>query len=180
MSAAEQNQPDQVASSTAVPSGTYAVDVQESEVRFRAKAFGLIWVRGTMPIAEGTVRITDGRLSGVGEIAADAVNTRVAPRDWHLRTSHYLGTSKHPRIRVAADDVELSSKRADSVVTVKGTPGTVPVEVREIETTGDRLRIEVAADLDRSPYPMLPPLAGVSRIVHVEVTVRATLASPAS
>lgn len=53
MSAAEQNQPDQVASSTAVPSGTYAVDVQESEVRFRAKAFGLIWVRGTMPIAEG-------------------------------------------------------------------------------------------------------------------------------
>jgi polyisoprenoid-binding protein YceI len=171
MPTAEPNPPSQVAP---VPAGTYVVDPQRSEVRFRAKAFGMIWVRGSMPVVEGTVQVTDGRLSGTGEIAADAVDTGVGARDRHLRTSHYLGTKQHPRIQVAADDVAIGSGRADCTVTVRGTAAGVPVEVREITASGDTLRIEGVVELDRTPYPMLPPLAGVSRTVHVEVTVLAT------
>jgi len=35
------------------------------------------------------------------------------------------------------------------------------------------LRLEVAGELDRTPLPMLPPLAGVSRIVHCHLVVEA-------
>jgi hypothetical protein len=35
------------------------------------------------------------------------------------------------------------------------------------------LRLEVAAELDRTPLPMLPPLAGVSRIVHCQPVLEA-------
>ena len=86
---------------TTPPDGVYEVDPEGSRLLFRAKAFALAWVRGTIPVAGGTIRIADGRASGAGELTADRITTGLAPRDWHLRSSHYLHTAKHPRIRVS-------------------------------------------------------------------------------
>ena len=101
-----------------LPDGTYDVDPEVSQLRFRAKAFALAWVRGTMPVISGSVRIRDGRVSGAGEIAADKVTTGLAPRDWHLRSSHYLGTARHPRIAVSVDDTGLDAGHFPCTVVV--------------------------------------------------------------
>lgn len=162
------------AANTPIPAGSYRADPQRSELRFRAKAFGLLWVRGTIPAVEGTVRIENGRLSGHGVIAASKVDTGLGARDWHLRTSHYLHTSAHPTIALEVDDADITAGRVDCAVTVRGTTSTVPMTIEKLEVTDGDLHLQAGVELDRTPFPMLPPLAGVSRIVHIGLTVVAT------
>ena len=162
-----------------IPAGTYQVDPARSTLKFRAKAFGLMWVRGHMPVTAGTIRITEGRLEASGELGAAHIDTGLAARDWHLRTSHYLHTRAHPRIGVSFTGTDLGATQADCTVTVRGTPGTVPMRVRRVAFDEGTLRIEAGVALDRTPYRMLPPLAGVSRVVHIDVEIAATQASAA-
>jgi polyisoprenoid-binding protein YceI len=162
----------------ALPDGTYDIDPEVSQLRFRAKAFTLAWVHGTMPVISGSIRIRDGRVSGSGEIAADKVTTGLAPRDWHLRSSHYLATARHPRIAVSVDDTGLDAGQFPCTVVVRDTPAMVPLDVRTVEMDDDRLRVECHLVLDRTPFPMLPPIAGVSRRVDVELSLVATKRSP--
>jgi polyisoprenoid-binding protein YceI len=156
------------------PDGTYDIDPERSELRFRAKAFALAWVQGTMPVMSGCICVRDGRVSGSGEIAADNVTTGLAPRDWHLRSPHYLGTSRHPRIAVSVSDTGLDAVRFPCTVVVRDTPATVPLDLRAVEIDDGQLRIEAHLVLDRTPFPMLPPIAGVSRHVDVDLTLVAT------
>ena len=160
------------------PDGTYDIDPEVSQLRFRAKAFAVAWVRGTMPVSSGSISIRDGRVSGSGEVAADKVTTGLAPRDWHLRSSHYLGTARHPRIAVSVDGTGLEAGQFPCTVVVRDTPATVPLDVRAVQIQDGLLRIECHLVLDRTPFPMLPPLAGVSRRVDVELTLVATKRTP--
>jgi polyisoprenoid-binding protein YceI len=152
--------------------GTYAIDTDASQFRFRAKAFTRFWVRGTMPIAEGSVRFTDGRVSGDGQIAADRLSTGLAPRDWHLRSSHYLHTARHPWIRVSVAETPVGGPFECTVV-VRGTSCTVPLTVDAVELDEEVLQVTGHLLLDRRPLPMLPPIAGVSRLVEIELELLA-------
>lgn len=154
-----------------VRDGNYSVDPEKSGITFRAKAFGLLWVHGSIPAAEGAIRIVDGQLSAAGELAADEVSTRLTPRDWHLRTSHYLHTRAHPRISVSVDSAPIGSTEAECTVVVRGTPSVVPLTVTSIEAVDGALRIEATAIVDRKPFPMLGSWAGVSRRIHIGVSV---------
>lgn len=155
----------------AIPNGDYTADPAESELLFRAKSFALFWVRGSMPAASGTIRITDGNLSGTGTIAADQVTTGVGLRDWHLRSSHYLHSKRYPGLTLAVNDADIDSGRADCTVTVRDTASTVPMTLKSLDVVDGGLRLEAGVELDRTVYPMLPPLAGVSRKVHVDLIV---------
>ena len=161
-----------------LPDGTYDIDPELSQLRFHAKAFALAWVRGTMPVISGRVRIRDGQVSGSGEIAADKVTTGLALRDRHLRSSHYLGTARHPRIAVSVDDAGLDAGQFPCMVVVRDTTATVPLDVRAAQIHDGILRVECHLVLDRTPFPMLPPLAGVSRRIDVELTLVATKRTP--
>jgi polyisoprenoid-binding protein YceI len=172
-------EPASIGHNPVVPDGTYEIDPEVSQLRFRAKAFALAWVRGTMPVISGTIRIRDGRVSGSGEIAADKVTTGLAPRDWHLRSSHYLGTARHPRIAVSVDDTGVDAGQFPCTVVVRDTLTTVPLDVRAVKIEDGRLRVEAHLVLDRTPFPMLPPIAGVSRRVDVELTLLASARSAA-
>jgi polyisoprenoid-binding protein YceI len=156
------------------PDGVYEVDAERSRLQFRAKAFALAWVHGTLPVAGGTIRIADGRVSGAGELAADQITTGLAPRDWHLRSSHYLHTARHRRIRVSVDDVPASATSVPCTVVVRGASCVTPFEIGTVEYDGDVLRVDGLLVLDRTPFPMLPPVAGVSRLVHLDLSIRAT------
>lgn len=158
-------------SAEAIPAGEFVADPARSELRFKAKAFTLFWVRGRMPAASGTLRIQDGKLSGTGEVAAHAVSTGIGARDWHLRSSHYLHTKCHPVITMRVEDADLASGTVRCAVTVRDTTSAVDLRVTRLEVVDGELHLEAAVELDRSPFPMLPPLAGVSRKVHVELTV---------
>lgn len=151
-----------------IPSGTYVVDTERSTVTFRAKAFGLMWVRGRLPLLEGSITIGDGRIAGAGLLAADRIETALAPRDWHLRSAHYLHADKYPTIKVAIDGADLSSQSIPCEVTVRGTTAPTQLQVRSIDAA-DNLTITAETTVDRTVYPMLGPWAGVSRRVNLVV-----------
>ena len=156
------------------PEGVYEVDPERSQLQFRAKAFTLAWVNGTMPIAGGTIRIADGRVSGAGELAADQITTGLAPRDRHLRSSHYLHTAKHPRIRVSVDNAPVGAASIPCTAVVRGVSCITAFEIGAVEYTRGVLRVDGRLLLDRTPFPMLSPIAGVSRLVHLDLSIRAT------
>lgn len=159
---------------TAPPDGVYDVDPEGSRLQFRAKAFAVAWVRGTMPIAGGTIRIGNGRVTGVGELAADQVSTGLGPRDWHLRSSHYLHTATHPRIQASVDNAPVDATLIPCTVVVRGASWVTPFEIGTVERTGNVLRVDGRLVLDRTPFPMLPPIAGVSRLIHLDLSIQAT------
>jgi polyisoprenoid-binding protein YceI len=157
---------------TSIPAGTYTVDTAHSDVAFRAKAFGLKWARGHIPVGTGTIEVvTDGCLTGHGQLAADQITTGLAPRDWHLRSSHYLHTAKHPTITVAINSADFATGQASCDVTIRDAAAPVQMELQSVEFIDGGLHLRAATTVDRTVYPMLPPLAGVSRQVHLEVTV---------
>lgn len=156
--------------STAIPAGTYAVDTEQSTVTFRAKAFGLMWVRGRIPVREGSITISDGRITGTGLLDADRIDTALDPRDWHLRSAHCLHTNKHPTIRVAIDGADLSSHSVPCEVTVRGTTAPTQLQLRSIKEAGT-LDITAETTVDRTVYPMLGPWAGVSRRANLTITL---------
>lgn len=153
------------------PSGTYRIDAERSFLGFRAKAFGLLWVSGRMPAVDGSVRIADGVLSGGGTVAASGVDTGLGARDWHLRSSHYLHAATHPDITLAVDNAVIETGLADCTVTVRGTAAPMRLRLTALDVIDGALHLRANADLDRTPFPMLPPLAGVSRRVQLELNV---------
>ena len=162
-----------VAPASAIPDGDYVVDVTRSELRFRAKAFGLVWVRGRMPAVEGTVHVREGVFSGDGAVAADRISTGLAARDWHLRSSHYLHAARHARVAIAVHDADPATGQADATLTVRGVTAPLSLRLTDLAWHEGTLRLELAGELDRTPLPMLRPLAGVSRIVHCQLVVEA-------
>lgn len=168
-----QEKPSVAAPAPAIPDGDYVVDAGRSELRFRAKAFGLVWVRGRMPAVEGTIRVREGVFSGAGAVAADRVSTGLGARDWHLRSSHYLQAARHSRVAIAVRDADPATGQADATLTVRGVTAPLSLRLTGLAWHEGTLRLEVAGELDRTPLPMLPPLAGVSRIVHCQLVVEA-------
>jgi polyisoprenoid-binding protein YceI len=159
-----------------IPAGTYVADPARSGLHFRAKAFGLIWVRGFLPAVGGGVQVADGRLSGTGEVAAGRISTGLRARDWHLRTSHYLHTTRHPTIAMSVADADIASGHADVQIVVRGNEAVVRLELDSVDVDSGTLQLEAHGTLNRSPLGMLRPAFGVSRLVHVELTVVATAA----
>jgi polyisoprenoid-binding protein YceI len=155
------------------PDGVYDVDPERSRIQFRAKAFTMAWVHGSMPAVGGTIRIADGRVSGAGELAADQITTGLAPRDWHLRSSHYLHTARHPRIRVSVDNGPIGATTLPCTVVVRGIPCVTNFTIGAVEYTQGALGVDGRLVLDRTPFPMLPPIAGVSRLVEFDLSIRA-------
>jgi polyisoprenoid-binding protein YceI len=155
----------------AIPDGKHVVDTGASTVAFRAKAFGMMWVCGTLPVATGQFSIIEGRLSGAGELDAVGVSTGIGLRDWHLRTSHYLKTKQHPRIHVLIDDADLTAGEVDATIVVRGQPKVVRLLVDTIDPVIGGLKLRAHVDLDRTGIPMLPPVAGVSRNVEITLEV---------
>jgi polyisoprenoid-binding protein YceI len=171
MTDVQPSKPEPDLATASVPSGTYVADAGESGLRFKAKAFTLFWVRGHIPAKAGTLRIVDGRLSGTGEIAADRIATGVRARDWHLRSAHYLHTNQHPTITLSVQDADISAGEVACTVTVRGTSSVVPLRISSVDYREGRLHLAAGVDLDRTVFPMLPPIAGVSRRVHIDLSV---------
>lgn len=74
----------------AFPAGRWRVLPERSRVGFRVKKMGLYYVKGTFAGVEGTID-----RNGRSELLIDAgsISTRMPPRDWHLRTADFLGSS---------------------------------------------------------------------------------------
>ena len=154
--------------------GVYVLDARRSRLGFRAKAFCLKWVTGTLGLRSGEVIVESGIVRGHGTADAAAVDTGLKPRDWHLRTSHYLHTAKYPAVRLRVERCHLDSRQADAQLEVRDGVASIPITIDEVRTLGDELRLNISGSFDRRGLGMLPRVAGVSRMVHLDLDLVAT------
>jgi polyisoprenoid-binding protein YceI len=154
--------------------GEYVLDTDGTTLAFRAKAFCVKWVTGTLRPVTGTITVEGGAIRGQGTADTTQVDTRLKPRDWHLRTSYYLHVAKHPQVRLNVDLHRLDSETAEAHLVVRDETVSFPVTIDEMRTVGDKLHVKVSGSFDRRALGMLPPIAGVSRIVHLDMDILAS------
>lgn len=153
------------------PSQVYAVCPTSSQVRFRSKAFGTRFVRGSLPIADGSVTLDRGIMTASGALAASEIDTRLAPRDWHLRSNHYLAAKNYPQIEVRLHPCAIESEAAEFSLSLRGVTARFSLAIGYQFLEDGNLSLTANGWFDRSAYPMLPPWGGVSRMVHVDVEI---------
>jgi|GEM_PF-1386774 len=151
---------------------SFTVDAEHSRFTFRAKAFCLSRVTGTLRLQEGRIELSDGIASAEGVALAGSVSTGIAARDWHLRHAHYLHAAAHPQLRLTIPPTPMTARSTVATLTARDRTVEIPLMLAEltIGPAGD-LRAHLSGRFDRSPLGMLPPVAGVSRIVEVDLDV---------
>lgn len=87
---------------TALPTGlapaTYAIDPSHSQASFAVRHAGISRVRGTVPIASGTIIVgEDAESSSVtAELNGSKITTGDDARDAHLRSADFFNADVHP------------------------------------------------------------------------------------
>lgn len=151
----------------------YTIDPSSSRATFRAKAFGLKWVNGTLPVLGGSVSVTGGVVSGAVELSAAGVDTGIGLRDWHLRGHHYLAAAEHPSIHAEVEQVHADSRTAAARIVVRGAAGLARMDLSHLTVHDHILTADASGEVDRSSWPMLPRWAGVSTTVLLTVAITA-------
>jgi polyisoprenoid-binding protein YceI len=139
-----------------------------STVGFRVKKMGLYHVKGRFRELEGRIEVDPDSASPTGElkIRAASVNTRMPPRDLHLRTGDFLAVRKHPEILVRADRIEPAGEGAFSTsatIEILGVTQQVDLTLHAHrhgeDAASGRARIHVQGLLDRHAFGVkaMPP-----------------------
>jgi hypothetical protein len=81
-----------------IPTGTWKVDKSHSRVGFAVKTLGIATVRGKFRKFDGALELgeelADAR--AYGRVDAASVDTNLARRDKHLRSTDFLSAESHP------------------------------------------------------------------------------------
>ena len=82
---------------TALPTGTWAIDPVHSSIGFSVRHLMVSKVRGEFDTFSGAITVAeDGTPSVRAEIAVDSVNTRNEQRDAHLKAADFFDAEKFP------------------------------------------------------------------------------------
>ena len=83
-----------------IPTGTWRVDKARTRVGFAARTLGIATVRGEFREFDGALEIgeqlADAR--AYGRVDATSVDTNLARRDAHLRSTDFLSAERHPEL----------------------------------------------------------------------------------
>lgn len=159
----------------AIAPATYHIDTARSTVGFVSKIFGLLRVRGTFTVRDGTIVVADDvtRSSVTATVDAASIDTANTRRDKDLRSKKYLDTARHPEILFTSREVTPDSVTGmlyvhDTAhrVTLTLTPGSTP----------DGVRFTASTTLDRYAFGVTSAKGLVSRNVDVELEIVATRA----
>jgi polyisoprenoid-binding protein YceI len=161
----------------AIAPATYRIDPTRSTVRFVAKGmFGLLPVRGTFTVREGTIVVADdvNRSTVTATVDAATVDTANTRRDNDLRSKKYLDTARHPDILFASREVTPDS--VTGILRVHGTDQRVTLTLAP-ESTPDGFRFTTSTRLDRYAFGVTGGKGGlVARHVDVELEIVASRA----
>jgi polyisoprenoid-binding protein YceI len=159
--------------SSPVLPGRYIADTAGSRLGFRAKAFGLVWVTGTMALRNGVIEIGQGRVRASGELDVLSTETGLKLRDWHLRSGHYLHTAKHPSLPVSLVETDVTSTVASIRAVIRDMPVEFPLTLDGAQVDDAQLVLQASGEFDRRGLAMLPPVFGVSSLVQIKLSVLA-------
>ena len=160
---------------TELRSGWWEVVAERTTASFTVRNLGLIRVRGTITVDEGTVTVEDGQpVQARATLDAGSVSTGIKKRDADLTGNRFFATARHPSIHVVVDDVrpdaDADGWTAAATLTVAG--GDAPLDLsvrREADPGAGTIRVLATGVLDRSRTPIRAPRWLIDRWVTVEV-----------
>jgi polyisoprenoid-binding protein YceI len=152
------------ATTTIVPTGTWAVDRAHSKVGFAVKHMGIATVRGEFTDFEGTLEIgaslADAKIRGT--VKSASVDTNEEQRDAHLRSADFFNAETHPELvfestRIEAIDDETF--RITGNLTLNGVTNELVLNAEvngvDIDPYGnEKVGLEVTSQLSRGDYGM--------------------------
>jgi polyisoprenoid-binding protein YceI len=140
---------------TALPTGTWALDPVHSEVAFEVVHSGVLVFRGSFRRIQASLE--DGNLRGSAEV--ESIDVGDEALKGHLLAPDFFDAERHPTVEFASAGVarEGDELRIDGELTLRGV--TRPVELRgriagpttdQFERT--RLGIDLEATIDRTDF----------------------------
>jgi polyisoprenoid-binding protein YceI len=153
-----------IATTTAIPTGTWAVDPAHSKVGFAVKHMGIATVRGEFKDFEGTLEIA-GDLSSAkayGTVKAASVDTNEPQRDAHLRSADFFDAETYPELAFESTRIEAIDEdtyRIAGDLTLHGVTNelvlTAEVNGVDVDPYGnEKVGLEITGQLSRGEYGM--------------------------
>jgi polyisoprenoid-binding protein YceI len=147
---------------TAIPTGTWAVDPAHSSVEFQVKHMGIATVRGAFREFAGALEIGEAGIAARGDIAVASVDTNEPKRDEHLRSPDFFDAERFPQLTFASTDVrpvgdELFAIEGELTLHGVTQPITLTAAIQGIDVDpwgNERVGLEITGQLSRGDYGM--------------------------
>jgi polyisoprenoid-binding protein YceI len=147
-----------------IPTGTWKVDKAHTRVGFAVKSLGVSTVRGEFREFDGALEIGEDLADSraYGRVAAASVDTNLARRDKHLRSTDFLSAERHPELTFrsqAIEPVDDDTFRISGELSINGVTNEVELtaELGGLETGPEgeqRLRLELTGQISRKAFAM--------------------------
>jgi polyisoprenoid-binding protein YceI len=163
-----------------IPTGTWKVDKAHTRVGFAVKSLGFTTVRGEFREFVGALEIGEDLADAraYGRVDATSVDTNLARRDKHLRSTDFLSVESHPELTFRSKAIEPvdDAFRIIGDLSINGVTNEVELttELGGIETGPDgeeRLSLEVTGQVRRTAFAMKFLAALGSAVVADEVKI---------
>ena len=152
------------AKTTAIPTGTWAVDPIHSQVGFSVKHMGIATVRGTFGEFEGRLEAGEDleHTKAYGSVKTASVNTDQAQRDDHLRSADFFDAEHSPEITFESTRIEPIDGETFRIIgnlTMHGVTKEITLEAitdgTETDPQGNlRAGLEVVGQISRGDFEM--------------------------
>ncbi|GAA2619546.1 YceI family protein [Streptomyces vastus] len=154
---------DSSATRPTIPAGTYMVDASRTTVRFAVKKlWGLVAVRGTLDVRDGTIVLADDAVGSSVRVTMDPASFASGNkrRDRDVTGKNFLDVAAHPAMAFASTGVgsDGSGWTMRGLLTAHGVTAPVTLRVVDGRTTADGCAFTATAVVDRTAF-------GVSRAV---------------
>jgi polyisoprenoid-binding protein YceI len=147
--------------STAVPTGTWAIDPAHSKVGFAVKHMGIATVRGVFGEFSGSVEVGD-EIRAAGTVRTASVDTNEPQRDDHLRSPDFFHADEHPELTFTSTRIEPVDDDTFAItgdLTIHGVTReiTLRADVQGVDVDpwgNERVGLEVTGQLSRGDFGM--------------------------
>jgi len=166
-----------------IPSGTWKVDRAHTRVGFAVKQLGISTVRGEFREFDGGLEIGEDLADAraYGRVAATSLDTNLARRDAHLRSTAFLSAESYPELTFRSKAIEPVDDDTFHVIgdlSINGVTNEVELtaELGEIETGPkgeERIGLEVTGQVSRKAFAMTYAKAVVADKVKIAIDVEA-------
>jgi polyisoprenoid-binding protein YceI len=144
--------------------GTWRLDPTRSSVEFHVRHFyGLMTVKGRFDRYRGSLDLS-ARPAVELVIDADSIDTKVKPRDKHLRSDDFFDVVNHPQVRFSSDAATLDGNTLKARGRLHAAGKHIPLDVdATITPVGDGFELEASVLADHRELGMLWSPMGITR-----------------
>jgi polyisoprenoid-binding protein YceI len=166
-----------------IPTGTWKVDKAHTRVGFAVKSLGLTTVRGEFRKFAGALEVGDdvAEARAYGRVDAASVDTNLARRDKHLRSTDFLSAESHPELTFRSKAIEPVDKDTFRVIgdlSINGVANDAELtaELAGVDTGPEgeqRLRLKLTGHVSRTAFAMnyLAALGGAVVADKVKIVI---------